>query len=196
MQTRLAMHACPSRAPSHTGNVHAHSQPSPRMHQVMEHTYYEPPAVVETHGYRSMHPPCSQANMKRINEVIARYPPNYQASAVIPVLDLVQQMNGGWLSLSAMNKVAAVLGMQEIRVYEVRGACMRGHGQLGREAPHGGGGDSGAMCVRGEVTQSREHVHGRRESSSKERETAATAGCQKTVDPPVSPGCRHDMRTP
>ena len=59
--------------------------------------------------------------MKRINEVIARYPPNYQASAVIPVLDLVQQMNGGWLSLSAMNKVAAVLGMQEIRVYEVRG---------------------------------------------------------------------------
>ena len=61
-----------------------------------------------------------QANMVRINAIIARYPPNYKASAVIPVLDLVQQMNGGWLSLTAMNKVAAVLEMQEIRVYEVR----------------------------------------------------------------------------
>ena len=44
-------------------------------------------------------------DMRRINEVVARYPPNYKASAVIPVLDLVQQMNGGWLSLTAMNKV-------------------------------------------------------------------------------------------
>jgi len=61
----------------------------------------------------------SEANMKRINEIIARYPSNYKASAVIPVLDLVQQMNGGWLSLSAMNKVAQILDMQEIRVYEV-----------------------------------------------------------------------------
>ena len=61
-----------------------------------------------------------QSNMKRINEIISRYPPNYKASAVIPVLDLVQQMNGGWLSLTAMNKVAEILEMQEIRVYEVR----------------------------------------------------------------------------
>ena len=47
----------------------------------------------------------SPEDMLRINEVVARYPPNYKASAVIPVLDLVQQMNGGWLSLTAMNKV-------------------------------------------------------------------------------------------
>ena len=60
-----------------------------------------------------------QANMTRINAIIARYPPNYKASAVIPVLDLVQQMNGGWLSLTAMNKVAQILEMPEIRVYEV-----------------------------------------------------------------------------
>ncbi len=59
--------------------------------------------------------------MKHLNEIITRYPPNYKASAVIPVLDLVQQMNGGWLSLTAMNKVAEILEMPEIRVYEVRG---------------------------------------------------------------------------
>lgn len=58
-------------------------------------------------------------DMRRIDEVVARYPPNYKASAVIPVLDLVQQMNGGSLSLTAMNKVAAILEMPEIRVYEV-----------------------------------------------------------------------------
>ena len=61
-----------------------------------------------------------QADMEKINAVITRYPPNYKQSAVIPVLDIVQQINGGWLSLSAMNKVAAILGMPEIRVYEVR----------------------------------------------------------------------------
>lgn len=58
--------------------------------------------------------------MKLLDKVIQRYPPNYKQSAVIPVLDLVQQMNGGWLSLNAMNKVAEVLGMEPIRVYEVR----------------------------------------------------------------------------
>ena len=50
---------------------------------------------------------------------MARYPDNYKASAVIPVLDLAQQQNDGWLSLAAMNGVAAVLGMAPIRVYEV-----------------------------------------------------------------------------
>jgi len=38
---------------------------------------------------------------------------------MIPVLDLAQQQNGGWLSLAAMNKVAAVLAVPPIRVYEV-----------------------------------------------------------------------------
>ncbi|KAF8062742.1 NADH dehydrogenase [ubiquinone] flavoprotein 2 [Scenedesmus sp. PABB004] len=59
------------------------------------------------------------ANYKKVAEVIARYPPNYKASACIPVLDLAQQQNNGWLSLAAMNRVAKVLEMPEIRVYEV-----------------------------------------------------------------------------
>jgi Thioredoxin-like [2Fe-2S] ferredoxin len=52
---------------------------------------------------------------------MSRYPTNYKQSAVIPVLDLAQQQNGGWLSLAAMNRVANVLDMAPIRVYEVRG---------------------------------------------------------------------------
>ena len=41
-------------------------------------------------------------------EIIARYPPNYKQSAVIPLLDLAQQQNAGWLSLAALNRVAKV----------------------------------------------------------------------------------------
>lgn len=59
------------------------------------------------------------ANYEKVNEIIANYPPNYKASAVIPVLDIAQQQNGGWISLAAMDKVAEILGMAPIRVYEV-----------------------------------------------------------------------------
>uniref|UniRef100_A0A7S0RAC8 NADH dehydrogenase [ubiquinone] flavoprotein 2, mitochondrial n=1 Tax=Chlamydomonas leiostraca TaxID=1034604 RepID=A0A7S0RAC8_9CHLO len=59
------------------------------------------------------------ANLKRAQEIINRYPPNYKQSAVIPVLDLAQQQNNGWLSLAALNGVAKLLEMPEIRVYEV-----------------------------------------------------------------------------
>lgn len=50
---------------------------------------------------------------------IAKYPSGRQASAVLPLLDLAQRQGGGWLSLAAMDKVAAMLGMAPIRVYEV-----------------------------------------------------------------------------
>ena len=43
-------------------------------------------------------------------EIIGRYPPNYKQSAVIPLLDLAQQQNQGWLSLAALNRVAKVGG--------------------------------------------------------------------------------------
>lgn len=58
-------------------------------------------------------------NYKKVNEIISRYPPNYKQSAVIPVLDIAQQQNGGWLTLAALNRVAKILEMPEIRVYEV-----------------------------------------------------------------------------
>ena len=58
--------------------------------------------------------------MVQIKTLLSRYPSNYKQSAVIPILDLAQQQNEGWLSLNAMNKVAEVLGMAQIRVYEVR----------------------------------------------------------------------------
>ena len=51
--------------------------------------------------------------------VVARYPEGRQASAVIPLLDLAQRQNGGWLSPAAIEFVANYLEMAPIRVYEV-----------------------------------------------------------------------------
>ncbi|KAL6771227.1 NUO5 [Auxenochlorella protothecoides x Auxenochlorella symbiontica] len=61
----------------------------------------------------------TKENMAKAKEILSRYPENYQASAMIPLLDLAQQQNSGFLSLAAMNRVAKVLGVAPIRVYEV-----------------------------------------------------------------------------
>jgi len=50
---------------------------------------------------------------------IAKYPEGRQASAVMPLLDLAQRQNGGWISREAMVYIAEILDMAEIRVYEV-----------------------------------------------------------------------------
>lgn len=38
---------------------------------------------------------------------------------MIPLLDLAQRQNGGWLPISAMHKVAELLNLPRMRVYEV-----------------------------------------------------------------------------
>jgi NADH-quinone oxidoreductase subunit E len=50
---------------------------------------------------------------------IAKYPPGRQASAVIPILWRAQQQSGGWLPQKAIEHVAELLGMANIRVLEV-----------------------------------------------------------------------------
>ncbi|MGH7061451.1 MAG: NADH-quinone oxidoreductase subunit NuoE [Stellaceae bacterium] len=61
----------------------------------------------------------SPQNMERAQAYIAKYPPGRQASAVLPLLDLAQRQSGGWLPRAAMDRVAALLDMAPIRVYEV-----------------------------------------------------------------------------
>ncbi|HYZ80274.1 MAG TPA: NAD(P)H-dependent oxidoreductase subunit E [Solirubrobacteraceae bacterium] len=60
----------------------------------------------------------------QIGTILKRYPPGKQASAVIPLLYLVQRQMGrqtgsAWVPRVAMDKVAERLGMAPIRVYEV-----------------------------------------------------------------------------
>jgi NADH-quinone oxidoreductase subunit E len=58
-------------------------------------------------------------NLERAKKIIAKYPEGRQASAVMPLLDLAQRQNKGWLTRAAMDAVADMLGMAPMRVYEV-----------------------------------------------------------------------------
>lgn len=58
-------------------------------------------------------------NLAKIEAHITKYPPGRQASAVLPVLDIAQRQNGGWLSQSAIEATAQRLNMPVMRVQEV-----------------------------------------------------------------------------
>ncbi len=58
-------------------------------------------------------------NKARADSHIARYPEGRQASAVLAVLDIAQRQNGGWLSPAAVEHVADMLDMAQIRIYEI-----------------------------------------------------------------------------
>ncbi len=58
-------------------------------------------------------------NFKKISEIIKKYPIDRIQSAVLPLLDLAQRQNNGWLSKNSLEKVAETLSMSYIRVLEV-----------------------------------------------------------------------------
>ncbi|PCJ60380.1 MAG: NADH-quinone oxidoreductase subunit NuoE [Rhodospirillaceae bacterium] len=61
----------------------------------------------------------SGPNQTKVERILAKYPEERQASAVLPLLDLAQRQSGGWLPRAAMDHVAEFLSMPPIRVYEV-----------------------------------------------------------------------------
>lgn len=58
-------------------------------------------------------------NLKKAQAYIEKYPQDKQASAILPLLDLAQRQNDGWLSQEVIEYVANFLNMPAIRVYEV-----------------------------------------------------------------------------
>lgn len=54
-----------------------------------------------------------------IQKIIRRYPDGRQKSALLPLLHIAQAEFGGWLSAPVMDKVAEILNIQSIEVYEV-----------------------------------------------------------------------------
>ena len=61
----------------------------------------------------------SKENETKVQTILKRYPPNYKRSAMIPLLDLAQQQNAGYLTVPVMNHIAELLEVAPIRVYEV-----------------------------------------------------------------------------
>lgn len=61
----------------------------------------------------------SDEKLKKIDEIIARYPEGKHKSAILPVLHMAQEEFGGWLSPETMDYVATLLRLEPIEVYEV-----------------------------------------------------------------------------
>jgi NADH-quinone oxidoreductase subunit E len=61
----------------------------------------------------------SDEQLKKVDEIIARYPQGKQKSAILSVLHMAQDEFGGWLSVEAMDYVAGLLKLEPIEVYEV-----------------------------------------------------------------------------
>ena len=58
-------------------------------------------------------------NLEKAKGIIARYPEGREASAVMPLFDLAQRQNAGWLPTAAMNYISAMIGVTRMRAYEV-----------------------------------------------------------------------------
>jgi len=61
----------------------------------------------------------SEDKLKKVEEIVARYPAGKQKSALLPILHIAQDEFGGWLSSETMDYVAGLLKIEPIEVYEV-----------------------------------------------------------------------------
>ena len=55
----------------------------------------------------------------KVDEMLDKYPSNRKASAVIPLLHYVQKKSNGWLPVPEIERVAEILDMPYMKVYEV-----------------------------------------------------------------------------
>ncbi len=60
----------------------------------------------------------NQTLIEKINELKSRYPEGKDKSALLPILHIVQDSYNNWLSAGLMDKVAEVLNITSIEVYE------------------------------------------------------------------------------
>lgn len=61
----------------------------------------------------------TKENQKLIEKYIGKYPKERRQSALLPLLDIAQRQNGGWLSMPALEAVAEVIGITTLKVFEV-----------------------------------------------------------------------------
>jgi NADH-quinone oxidoreductase subunit E len=76
-------------------------------------------AVRRLHPEQPAHFAFSAENLAWAKDVMAKYPPGKQASAIIPLLWRAQEQVGGWLPEPAIRYVTEMLGMAHIRGLEI-----------------------------------------------------------------------------
>lgn len=58
-------------------------------------------------------------NQEQVKVILAKYPEARKQSAVLPLLHLAQAQHGGWLPRACLDRIAEILAIPPIRVYEV-----------------------------------------------------------------------------
>ena len=76
-------------------------------------------SVKKVHGDQPKEFKFSIENLKKVEEILKRYPDKNKKSAVMPLLYLAQRQNENWIPLAAMKYIANFLAMPYISVYEV-----------------------------------------------------------------------------
>eukprot|EP01060_Flectonema_neradi_P031898 TRINITY_DN495_c1_g1_i3.p1 TRINITY_DN495_c1_g1~~TRINITY_DN495_c1_g1_i3.p1 ORF type:complete len:228 (+),score=24.26 TRINITY_DN495_c1_g1_i3:42-686(+) len=60
----------------------------------------------------------TEASYAQIKTILAKFPETHRESGIMPLLHLAQWQNGGWIPVSAMNKIAQICEVPPVRVYE------------------------------------------------------------------------------
>ena len=76
-------------------------------------------SVKKVHGEQPKEFKFSDENIKKVGQILMRYPDKNKKSAVMPLLYLAQRQNENWIPLAAMKYIANFLAMPYISVYEV-----------------------------------------------------------------------------
>lgn len=58
-------------------------------------------------------------NQEQVKVILAKYPEARKQSAVLPLLHLAQAQHGGWLPRACLDRIAEIVAIPPIRVYEV-----------------------------------------------------------------------------
>ncbi|HJK87641.1 MAG TPA: NAD(P)H-dependent oxidoreductase subunit E [Candidatus Megaira endosymbiont of Hartmannula sinica] len=61
----------------------------------------------------------SEENLKKVTEILEKYPKERQKSAVIPLLDLAQRQNKGYINSSIIEYIAGIIKQPYIKIYEI-----------------------------------------------------------------------------
>ena len=76
-------------------------------------------SIKKVHGEQPKEFKFSTENLKKVEEILKRYPDKNRKSAVMPLLYLAQRQNENWIPLAAMKYIANYLAMPYISVYEL-----------------------------------------------------------------------------
>jgi NADH-quinone oxidoreductase subunit E len=61
----------------------------------------------------------NEQNLNSALKIVARYPKERKQSAIVPLLDLAQRQNSGWLSADSIEYVANYIGISYAKAFEI-----------------------------------------------------------------------------